>query len=68
MVSNSYQVDRNALSRHMYTSPRLWQSMGHYHKWMYDEISLIPLVESVGFQDQPKHFITAAFHTSRKLK
>ena len=30
--------------------PHLWQSMGHYHKWMYDEISLILLFESVGFQ------------------
>jgi len=30
--------------------PRFWQSMGHYHKWMYDEISLILLVEAVGFQ------------------
>jgi predicted SAM-dependent methyltransferase len=29
--------------------PHLWQSMGHYHKWMYDEISLTLLVESVGF-------------------
>jgi SAM-dependent methyltransferase len=31
--------------------PRIWQSMGHYHKWMYDEIALILLVESIGFQN-----------------
>jgi predicted SAM-dependent methyltransferase len=31
--------------------PHIWQSMGHYHKWMYDEISLILLVEAVGFEN-----------------
>lgn len=31
--------------------PRAWQSMGHYHKWMYDEISLILLLEKVGFHN-----------------
>jgi SAM-dependent methyltransferase len=31
--------------------PKLWQSMGHFHKWMYDDISLILLLESLGFQD-----------------
>jgi hypothetical protein len=25
--------------------------MGHFHKWMYDDISLILLLESLGFQD-----------------
>jgi predicted SAM-dependent methyltransferase len=30
--------------------PPVWQSMGHYHKWMYDEISLLMLLEEVGFQ------------------
>jgi predicted SAM-dependent methyltransferase len=28
-----------------------WQSRGHYHKWMYDEISLILTLENVGFGD-----------------
>jgi hypothetical protein len=29
---------------------RTWSaSFGHYHKWMYDEISLIRLLERVGF-------------------
>ena len=31
--------------------PRPWQSMTHYHKWMYDEISLTLLVERVGFRN-----------------
>jgi predicted SAM-dependent methyltransferase len=30
--------------------PPPWQSMGHFHKWMYDEVSLIILLESIGFQ------------------
>ncbi len=30
--------------------PRPWQSMGHYHKWMYDDVSLILLLESLGFE------------------
>ena len=30
--------------------PRLWQSMGHFHKWMSDEVSLIHLFESMGFE------------------
>ncbi|MGE3537198.1 MAG: methyltransferase domain-containing protein [Candidatus Tectimicrobiota bacterium] len=40
--------------------PRLWQSMGHYHKWMYDEISLILLLEAAGFQ----HVERRALHHS----
>jgi SAM-dependent methyltransferase len=31
--------------------PRLWQSMGHFHKWGYDEVSLIKLLSSAGFAD-----------------
>lgn len=31
--------------------PKIWQSIGHYHKWMYDEISLIILIESIGFHN-----------------
>jgi hypothetical protein len=31
--------------------PHVWQSMGHFHKWMYDDVSLILLLESVGFKD-----------------
>ena len=41
--------------------PRFWQSMGHYHKWMYDEISLTLLLESIGFQDVERK----KFHDSR---
>jgi predicted SAM-dependent methyltransferase len=41
--------------------PRLWQSMGHYHKWAYDEISLILMVESLGFQNVERK----TFHQSR---
>jgi predicted SAM-dependent methyltransferase len=29
--------------------PKLWRSIGHYHKYMYDEISLIRTLEGVGF-------------------
>jgi len=28
-----------------------WQSSGHYHKWMYDEISLILTLQEAGFHD-----------------
>lgn len=31
--------------------PLPWQSMGHFHKWMYDEVSLIQLLVSAGFQN-----------------
>jgi SAM-dependent methyltransferase len=40
---------------------RCWQSIGHYHKWMYDEISLILLVEAIGFQCVER----STFHQSR---
>lgn len=30
--------------------PRPWQSMGHFHKWMYDEVSLLLLLEAIGFR------------------
>jgi predicted SAM-dependent methyltransferase len=40
--------------------PTLWQSMGHFHKWMYDEVSLILLFESAGFRDVSRK----DFHTS----
>ena len=28
-----------------------WRSLGHYHKWMYDEVSLIKTLETIGFTD-----------------
>jgi predicted SAM-dependent methyltransferase len=31
--------------------PRPWQSMGHFHKWAWDEVSLVVLLESVGFSN-----------------
>jgi len=31
--------------------PKQIQSMGHYHKWMYDEVSLTLSLESAGFKD-----------------
>jgi predicted SAM-dependent methyltransferase len=40
---------------------RLFSSMGHFHKWMYDEISLIKLLESVGFRAADR----MPFHQSR---
>jgi len=40
--------------------PRLWQSIGHFHKWMYDEISLILLLETIGFRNVNRK----AFHDS----
>ena len=40
--------------------PKIWQSMGHFHKWMYDEVSLILLMESVGFHGVER----SAFHQS----
>ena len=40
---------------------RCWQSIGHYQKWMYDEISLILLVEAIGFQCVER----STFHQSR---
>lgn len=29
--------------------PKAWQSMGHFHKWGWDEVSMVMLLESVGF-------------------
>ncbi|HXG09553.1 MAG TPA: methyltransferase domain-containing protein [Gemmataceae bacterium] len=40
---------------------RPFRSMGHYHKWMYDEISLIKLLEQVGFRDVER----MPYHQSR---
>jgi SAM-dependent methyltransferase len=31
--------------------PTPWQSMGHFHKWMYDDISLTLALEALGFGD-----------------
>ena len=38
-----------------------WQSMGHFHKWMYDEVSLILTMEAVGFTNVER----MPFHQSR---
>lgn len=41
--------------------PKIWQSIGHYHKWMYDEVSLTLLIESIGFNNvQRKAFRQSA--------
>jgi predicted SAM-dependent methyltransferase len=32
-------------------SPKRFRSFGHFHKWMYDDISLILLMERLGFRD-----------------
>lgn len=40
---------------------KLLASFGHYHKWMYDEISLILLLEKLGFTDVERHHL----HDSR---
>lgn len=41
--------------------PRPWQFMGHFHKWMYDDISLILLLEKKGFIDVDR----LPYHQSR---
>lgn len=41
--------------------PRPWQSMGHFHKWMYDDVSLILALQALGFIDATR----MAFHRSR---
>jgi len=41
--------------------PRLFRSMGHFHKWMYDDVSLILLLESCGFRDVDR----MQYHKSR---
>jgi len=39
------------------TRPRPWQSMGHFHKWMYDDVTLILALETAGFRDvEPRCF------------
>jgi predicted SAM-dependent methyltransferase len=40
--------------------PRPWHSMGHFHKWMYDDISLSLLLEQIGYKDVRRR----AFHDS----
>jgi predicted SAM-dependent methyltransferase len=37
--------------RDICVKPLGWRSLGHYHKWMYDEISLIKTLETIGFID-----------------
>lgn len=37
--------------RDICVKPLGWGSLGHYHKWMYDEVSLIKTLESLGFID-----------------
>jgi predicted SAM-dependent methyltransferase len=34
---------------------RTWRSYGHFHKWMYDEVSLVLAFESAGFRDVARH-------------
>lgn len=41
--------------------PRLWQSMGHFHKWMYDDVSLVVLLTRTGFSEAAR----MPFHASR---
>jgi predicted SAM-dependent methyltransferase len=31
--------------------PKRFRSFGHYHKWMYDDVSLILLLEDIGFRE-----------------
>jgi predicted SAM-dependent methyltransferase len=37
--------------RDICVKPLRWRSLGHYHKWMYDEVSLIKTLETIGFTD-----------------
>jgi predicted SAM-dependent methyltransferase len=41
--------------------PGRFQSIGHFHKWMYDEVSLVKLLEELGFRDVNR----MEFHKSR---
>ena len=41
--------------------PKFGRSMGHYHKWAYDEVSLILALEGAGFSDVHR----MEFHESR---
>jgi len=31
--------------------PKRFRSFGHFHKWMYDEVTLLLLMQQIGFQD-----------------
>ena len=41
--------------------PGSFRSFGHFHKWMYDEVSLILLLEIIGFREADR----MEFHKSR---
>jgi predicted SAM-dependent methyltransferase len=43
------------------THRSLFKSMGHYHKWQFDELQLVDLLESSGFS----HVSRRGFHESR---
>ena len=38
-----------------------FRSMGHFHKWMFDDVSLILELEAIGFSEVERR----AFHDSR---
>lgn len=40
---------------------RRFHSMGHFHKWMFDEVSLVLLLEKLGFHEVARR----AYHDSR---
>jgi predicted SAM-dependent methyltransferase len=40
--------------------PKPWQSMGHFHKWMYDDVSLILTLEAARFRNAERR----RFHDS----
>jgi predicted SAM-dependent methyltransferase len=40
--------------------PKPWHSIGHFHKWMYDEVSLILAMRDAGFAEPERR----AFHDS----
>jgi predicted SAM-dependent methyltransferase len=42
------------------TRPKPWHSMGHFHKWMYDDVSLAVALEQAGFADPQRR----RFHES----
>ena len=46
-------MDRMVLPRYLRRAARRFsaESFGHYHKWMYDDVSLIALFEKVGFRE-----------------
>lgn len=48
---------------------RRFASMGHYHKWMFDEVSLIKLLEEIGFKDvQRKPFLDSRLEGIEKVE